>query len=63
MKNNHRKSNHRNDKFETTNPILLEKSAVVNVYNVHLALQNAKITSSFKELEQKVHCALPRRTK
>lgn len=33
----------------------------VNVYNDHLALQNVTITNSFKE--QKVHSAIPRRTK
>lgn len=46
------------DKFETTTPILLQKTAVVNVDIVHSALQNSKITNSFKEIGQKLHCAL-----
>lgn len=31
---------------------------MVNVDIVHSALQNSKITNSFKEIGQKLHCAL-----
>lgn len=43
-----------------TTPILLQNTAVVNVYNVHSALQNTQVTNSFKEIGQKLHCTLPK---